>query len=144
MNLYKKCHGGANNNEGFQHIFTILDQPLLEGRGGNPIVIWNWVWFGTMWMNNTLGVMQMKWQIQEEEWHELICQSQMCPHFQNVFILWASWIPEVQELLAGTGLFWGSQGRWEIELTLKFGESRKRFNSSNTNLDKPTNSGTLH
>lgn len=45
------------------------------------------------------------------------------------------------------GWHWGVLGFSRTlgnELTLKFRESRKRFNSSNTNLDKPTKSGTLH
>lgn len=53
-------------------------------------------------MNNPLGVMQMKWQIQEEE-----RRTQMCPHFQNISILSASLDPR------GTGTagwLWGVFG----------------------------------
>lgn len=105
---------------------------VIAGRGKNHIVIWNWVWFVPMWMNNPLGVMQIKWQIQEEEWHRLLCQNQMCPHFQSVSILSASWILQVQELLAGSGVFRASQGqremngRWQRDL-LKVRECRKRL-----------------
>lgn len=123
--------------------FTILDQPQL-GRGRNPIVIWNWVWFRPMWKYNPLGVMQMKWQIQEVEWHRLICQSQMCPHFHHVFILWAPLDP------GGTGAAGWLWGVWSFsrtlgnELGLKFRESRKRFNSSSGNLDRLPRTGVLH
>ncbi len=72
---------------------------VIARRGKSSNVKWN-IWFGPMWMNNPLGLMQMKWQISKEEWHGLVCQIQMSPHFQLLSILSASWITEVQELLA--------------------------------------------
>lgn len=106
---------------------------VIAGRGKNPIVIWNWVWFGPMWMNSALGVMQMKWQIQEEEWHGLVCQNQMCPRFLERLCLislmdpWgagaAGWLWGV----LGFSRTWGDEWKllgWQGEL-LKVRECRK-------------------
>lgn len=95
-------------SDGCQRVSAVLHQWMLWGRR-DPIVTWDWGWFGPMWMNDPLGVMRMKWQIQEEQRHGLICHSQLCPHFQNIFILW---------VLADLGSC-RSQGHWEIILVLK-------------------------
>lgn len=92
-----------------QRASAVLHQWMLGGRR-DPIVTWDWGWLGPMWMNDPLGVTRMKWQIQEEERHGLICHSQLCPHFRSVSILWV--------LLPMSGAA-GSQGRWEIILVLK-------------------------
>lgn len=65
-------------------------------------------------MNNSLSVLQMKWQLQKVEQHKLVCQNQMCPHFQSTSVFSVSCIPKAQELLAGPGVFWGSQGLGEM------------------------------
>lgn len=114
---------------------------VIAGRKKNPIVIWNWVWYRPMWMNHLLGVMQMKWQTQEEE-----RRTQMCPHFQNISILSTSLDPR------GTGTagwLWGvfgflrTKGRWMEDARVAertrvwVREKDSRFSSSN-HLNKLT------
>lgn len=74
-------------------------------------------------MNNPLGVMQMKRQIREEEWHWLSCQTQMCPRFHSVSIYRSCRRAECGGVVSG-GEFLKDGGRWMEEAGMAESSSR--------------------